>query len=104
MLEQRQQPTAEPSRAAFLSDLEQIDTETRGGRTRTRRLRGREAASMPIQKRLLELHLERSGALRESPGPAQFSALSLRPPRPSAPISGSCNAQCAARSSSVQLP
>ena len=31
---------------------------------------------MPTQKRLWELRVERSGALRESPTPEQFSALS----------------------------
>ena len=39
-------------------------------------LLGREAASMPIQKRLLGLRLERSGARPEGPNPEQFSALS----------------------------
>ena len=47
----------------------------------------REAASMPIQKRLLELRLERSGALRESPSLEQPPRSRRRPPRHSAPVS-----------------
>ena len=101
ILGKRQHTDYQATVSELLLTSEQIDAETRGDRARARRRLGRETASMPIQKLLLELRPERSGARREGSSPEQSSALS-----PSASASLRANRlseQCAMRSAHCSL-